>query len=225
MTAAGACRYNGASIVNATAIALRPSFLAALLLAGCGVLHEEHLPAPPPVPAAVAPAQAPLVEPALKIVIRTPPRIAIALGGGAARGFSHVGVIKALEAQGIVPDIVVGTSAGSVVGSLYAGGYSGVDLQRLAIRMDEATISDWSLPDRGLFKGEALQNFINRSLQNRPIDKLAKPFAVVATDVQSGEMVVFRRGDRGWRCAPQAACRAGSNRCRSTAVSTWTAAS
>ena len=59
---------------------------------------------------------------------------ATTLGGGAARGFAHVGVIKALEAHGIVPDIVVGTSAGALVGALYAGGYSGFDLQRVALQ-------------------------------------------------------------------------------------------
>lgn len=161
--------------------------------AGCSVLHEEHLPALPPVLRRRRP-NLPWSSRHPKSSSE-PPRIAIALGGGAARGLSHVGVIKA---QGIVPDIVVGTSAGSVVGSLYAGGYSGVDLQRLAIRMDEATISDWSLPDRGLFKGEALQNFINRSLQKRPIDKLAKPFAVVATS-KVGRWSCFGVAIRGWR--------------------------
>lgn len=82
------------------------------------------------------------------------PKIALALGGGAARGFAHVGVIKALEAQGIVPEIVVGTSAGSVVGALYSGGYNGFELQRLAMQMDESQVSDWTLPDRGVIKGK-----------------------------------------------------------------------
>lgn len=87
------------------------------------------------------------------------PRIALALGGGAARGFAHVGVIKALESQGIVPDIVVGTSAGSLVGALYAAGNNGFALQKLALDMDEATISDWSVPFfakvSGVLKGRA----------------------------------------------------------------------
>ena len=125
------------------------------------------------------------------------PKIALALGGGAARGFAHVGVIKALEAQGIVPDIVVGTSAGSVVGALYAGGYGGFDLQKIALQMEEAQVSDWGLPDRGVIKGEALQNFVNRTLNNRPLEKLNKPFAAVATDLKSGEAVVFRSGNTG----------------------------
>jgi NTE family protein len=147
----------------------------ALLLAGCAAT-------PPVEPPAAAPRAV---------------RIALALGGGAARGFAHVGVIKALEAQGIHPDIVVGTSAGSVVGALYAAGYGGFELQRLAFAMEDGTVSDWSLPDRGIIKGEALQNYVNTALGNRPIEKLGKLLAIVATDLQSGEAVVFRTGNTG----------------------------
>lgn len=128
---------------------------------------------------------------------RPPPRLALALGGGAARGFAHVGVIKALEAQGIVPDIVVGTSAGAVVGALYAAGHSGFELQRLVLQMEDGRFSDWSLPDRGVIKGEALQNFVNQAVGQRPLEKLGKLLAVVATDLQSGEPVVFRSGNTG----------------------------
>ena len=128
---------------------------------------------------------------------RPPPRLALALGGGAARGFAHVGVIKALEAQGIVPDIVVGTSAGAVVGALYAAGHSGFELQRLVLQMEDGQFSDWSLPDRGVIKGEALQNFVNQAVGQRPLEKLGKLLAVVATDLHSGEPVVFRSGNTG----------------------------
>lgn len=133
-----------------------------------------------------------------------PPRqvkIGLALGGGAARGFAHIGVIKMLEAQGIVPDIVVGTSAGSLVGALYAAGNDGFALQRLALAMDEAAISDWSVPlfakASGVLKGEALQNYVNRTLGNQPIEKLKKPFGAVATDLQTGAPILFRRGNTG----------------------------
>lgn len=125
------------------------------------------------------------------------PKIALALGGGAARGFAHVGVIKALEAHGITPDIVVGTSAGSVVAALYAGGGNGFELQRLALGMEDSSISDWILPDRGVIRGEALQNYINIVLGNRPMEKLRRTLGVVATDLQSGEMIVFRSGNVG----------------------------
>ncbi|MBY0579748.1 MAG: patatin-like phospholipase family protein [Burkholderiales bacterium] len=124
-------------------------------------------------------------------------RIALVLGGGAARGFAHIGVIKALESQGIHPDIVVGTSAGAVVGALYASGYSGFDLQKAALDMDEGKVGDWAFSERGFIKGELLQNFVNKAVKNRAMEKLEKPFAAVATDLQTGEMVIFRTGNTG----------------------------
>lgn len=128
-------------------------------------------------------------------------RVGLALGGGAARGFAHIGVIKALEAQGIVPDVVVGTSAGSVVGALYAAGNNGFALNKLALEMDETTISDWSVPffakTTGVLKGEALQNYVNRAVNNQPIEKLKIPFGAVATDLNNGAPILFRRGNTG----------------------------
>lgn len=153
------------------------TLLLAALLTACA--------APPPAPTPPVPAQKP------------PLKIALVLGGGAARGFAHVGVIKALEAQGIVPDMVVGTSAGSVVAAFYASGMSGFELQKLALQMEEDMLADWALPDRGVLKGEALQDFINQKVKNLTIQKMPKPLGVVATDLQSGEMVLFRRGDTG----------------------------
>lgn len=154
---------------------------ATLLLSGCfGILQ------PPPVPPVAAPT-----------LPKPPPKIALVLGGGAARGFAHIGAIKALEAQGIVPDIIVGTSAGAVVGALYAAGKDGFELQKLALQMEEGQLNDWSLPDRGVLKGEALQAFVNRAVGNRTLEKLGKTFAAVATDLKSGEAIVFRTGDTG----------------------------
>ncbi|MFZ5595160.1 MAG: patatin-like phospholipase family protein [Pseudomonadota bacterium] len=146
---------------------------------------KETPPAPPPVA---------MVKPVLP---PPPPKIALVLGGGAARGFAHIGVIKVLEAQGIVPDMVVGTSVGSVVGALYAGGYSGFELQKIAFQMEESSVSDFALLSRGFIKGEQLQAFINKALQNRPIENLSKSYTAVATDLQSGEMTLFRRGNTG----------------------------
>ena len=161
--------------------------LGALLLAGCA-----SVPLVPLTPLAVAPA---LAAPARKI------KIGLALGGGAARGFAHIGVIKALEAQGIYPDIVVGTSAGSVVGALYAAGNNGFALQRVAMEMDEASISDWALPlfgkVSGVLKGEALQNYVNKAVRNVPIEKLKIAFGAVATDLNSGQPILFQRGNTG----------------------------
>lgn len=130
-----------------------------------------------------------------------PVKIGLALGGGAARGFAHIGVIKALEAQGIYPDIVVGTSAGSLVGALYAAGNNGFALHKLALEMDEATISDWSVPlfakSTGVLKGEALQNYVNKTVHNTPLEKLKIPFGAVATDLNTGMPILFQRGNTG----------------------------
>jgi NTE family protein len=124
-------------------------------------------------------------------------KIALALGGGAARGFAHIGVIKVLEANGIQPDFIVGTSAGSVVGALYASGMNGYDLQQAALRMDESVFADWVLGGRGMFRGEALQQWVNRAVGGKAIEQLKRSFGVTATDLSSGELIVFRRGNTG----------------------------
>jgi NTE family protein len=136
------------------------------------------------------------------------PVIGLALGAGAARGFAHVGVIKALESQGIRPDIVVGSSAGSVIAALLASGASGNELNRLALNLDEATIADWGLPFAGRFggliKGDALQNMVNREVQNKSIEQMRIPLGIVATDLQSGKGILFRSGNTG--LAVRASC-------------------
>lgn len=136
------------------------------------------------------------------------PVLGLALGAGAARGFAHVGVIKALEAQGIRPDIIVGSSAGSVIAALVASGATGNELNRLALNLDEATIADWDLPFSGRFggliKGDALQNMINREVQNRAIEQMRIPLGIVATELQSGKGVLFRSGNTG--LAVRASC-------------------
>jgi NTE family protein len=171
------------TLPNRRVFARRVAWLsAALLLGGCGSAPTNSVPTPTPV-----------VAPAAKVK----PVIGLVLGGGAAKGFAHIGVIKALEAQGIVPDLVIGTSAGAMVGALYAAGKSGFELQALAIPFNEFEVSDWVLPDRGLIKGDALAKFVNTAVGNRPLEKLPKKFAALATDLASGEPVVFRTGDTG----------------------------
>ncbi len=172
-------------------------FAVLLLLSACAT--PPVTPPPPP---------APQLPPPLPVVERPPAKIALALGGGAARGFAHVGVIKALEAQGISADIVVGTSAGSVVGALYASGLNGFQIQELSMNMAEDQVLDGSglyrciaetlvSDKKGCIKGLALQNFINKNVNGRPMEKLNKTFAAVATNLSTGEMVVFRTGNTG----------------------------
>jgi len=137
------------------------------------------------------------VPPPARVVPKAKPKIGLALGGGAARGFAHIGVIKALETNGLAPDIVVGTSAGALVGSLYAAGYGVFDLQKMALQLEESSFKDWAIFDRGFLKGEALESFVNKQVSNRPIEALKRRFAAVATNFQTGEAAVFSTGNVG----------------------------
>ena len=166
---------------RSAAAALSAVLVAAL--AGC---------AGPGGPAPVSPEVAPALS-------KRAPRIGLALGGGAAKGFAHVGVIAVLEEAGLRPDYVVGTSAGSLVAALYASGKSSAELQKTAMSMEEAAITDWMLPlvGRGVFRGDALGRFVNESVGGRLIEDMRIPLGVVATDLGNGQAVLFRRGDTG----------------------------
>ena len=144
-------------------------------------------------PAADAP---PAVSP---VATPRPLKIGLALGGGAARGFAHVGVIAVLEEAGLKPQIVVGTSAGSLVAALYASGKTSAQLQQTALSMEEVAITDWMLPlvGRGMFRGEALARYVNELLANRLIENMVIPLGIVATDLNNGNAVLFQRGDTG----------------------------
>lgn len=164
-------------------------------------------PAPPPaspagstpaLPPGVAPAPAPTPTPPVPPPpVRRPPRIGLALGGGAARGFAHIGVIQVLEEAGIKPDLVVGTSAGSLVAALYASGRSGQELAATALTMDEGAITDWAFPSRGVIRGEALARYVREQTGGRTIEQMKMPLGIVATDLDSGAPVLFQRGDTG----------------------------
>ncbi len=138
-------------------------------------------------------------EPAVVVPERRQARIGLALGGGAARGFAHVGVIQVLEEAGLQPQVVAGTSAGSLVAALYASGKSSQDLRRVAETMEEAEITDWMLPilNRGALRGEALARYVNTQVGGRPIEQMKIPLGIVATDLHTGEAVTFRRGNTG----------------------------
>jgi len=154
------------------------------LLAACATVPADpKLPPPGYAPSRITHAERPVVG--------------LVLGSGAARGFAHIGVIQALEANGIVPDVIVGASSGSLVGALYAGGYDGRALEKIALEMDDSDVRDFIFPDRGFVRGRAIQDFVNRHLGNRSIEELKKPFAAVATDLQEGRTVVFNRGNAG----------------------------
>jgi NTE family protein len=144
------------------------------------------------------PSPAPVVPDATGTTTSAPPiRIGIALGGGAAKGFAHIGVIKMLEANGFAPSVVAGTSAGSVVGALYASGMNAFELQEKAVALDEARIRDLQLSSGGLVLGQKLEDYVNEQVRRKPLEQLAKPFVAVATRLEDGERTVFARGNTG----------------------------
>lgn len=141
-----------------------------------------------------------LQEPTQAVIVplkRNTPVVALALGSGGSRGFAHVGVIKALEAAGIDADIVVGSSSGSIVAALYAGGLPASQLESIAVGLEESDLIDLSLFDGMRVRGERIADFVRERLDRRPIERLDRAFAVVATDAQTGALTVFNRGDPG----------------------------
>ncbi len=165
-----------------------------LLLCWSGCTSAPKAPDQRPAGADVAPVEQPLRSP--KPPPR-PPKIGLALGGGAARGFAHIGVIQVLEEHGIRPDLIVGTSAGSLVAALYAAGKTGAELGSLADAMDESTLTDWSYPGRGLIRGAALAKFVRDHTASRTIEQMRIPLGIVATDLDNGQAILFEVGDAG----------------------------
>jgi len=174
---------------------LRPiaAFVLALSLgiAGCASLS----PAPEHPPSAGA----------LVLIRKTDrPLIAFVLGGGGARGFAHAGVLKVLDDAGIRADLVVGTSAGSLVGAFYAGGIRNNELVETALAVQREQLVDFVFPHRGFIEGNRLQTYIDKALNGRLIEQLDIPFVAVATELGTGRLVAFTRGDTGM--AVRASC-------------------
>jgi len=176
---------------------MRPGILLVAALAACSAQ-------PAPVP--VAPTESvPLVAPsesagsvestAFKDI--PPPRVALVLGGGGARGFAHVGVLRVLEKEKIKVDLVVGTSVGSLIGALYAAEPNTFELEWKSFQLDKEDLFDFSFfaAKTGPVKGEAVQQFLRANIKERRIEDFAIPFIAVATDLNTGEMVLFREGD------------------------------
>ena len=132
------------------------------------------------------------------------PKVALVLGGGGAKGFAHVGVIKALEENGITPTLVVGTSVGSLVGSLYASGYNAKELERLALTTTDSELTDFTLSNQGFIEGVKLKNFINTKVSKRAIEDFPITFAAIATEKNTLKKAIFTMGDAG--LAVQASC-------------------
>jgi len=133
-----------------------------------------------------------------------PAKIAVVLGAGSSKGFAHIGVIKILESNKIPIHMIVGTSVGSVVGGLYAYGLDAFQLQKFSFSIEKADIVDLIIPENGFIKGEKLEDLVNKTLKNTPIEKLKTPFYAVATEIQSGQEVAFGSGNTGM--AVRASC-------------------
>ena len=125
------------------------------------------------------------------------PMVALVLGSGGARGYAHIGVLEVLEELGIQPDLIVGTSAGSIVGSIYASGKSSQELRQIALEMKPSDVRDIRIHLKGFFEGKKVQDYINKKVANTPLQDLKIPMYVVATELQQGKRVVFNYGDTG----------------------------
>lgn len=159
--------------------------LLSAVLAGCALAPANHAGGDAPRHAAIVPLKA------------QRPVLGLVLGAGGARGFAHVGVIKALETAGLAADVVVGTSSGALVASFYAGGMNARTLEAMALALEDQDLFDFTLFGPGRVEGKRLQNFVNRTLDGRLIEALEKPFAAVAAERDSGRMAVFNRGNTG----------------------------
>ncbi|MEN6637567.1 MAG: patatin-like phospholipase family protein, partial [Smithella sp.] len=106
--------------------------------------------------------------PSVPAVPAKPAKIAVVLGAGAAKGFAHIGVLKVLESHRVPVHMVVGTSVGSFVGSLYAYGYNPYQLQTIALTIEKDDVVDYMIPDNGFIKGEKLEKFVNTKVKYTP---------------------------------------------------------
>lgn len=122
------------------------------------------------------------------------PRVAVVLGGGGARGMAHVGVLKVLQQENIPIDLIVGTSAGNIVGALYADNPNAARIQTILMQTGLSDILDISPSLQGPVSGNALQNFLLNHLRARTYNQLRIPFISVATDLKTGEMVTIDSG-------------------------------
>lgn len=132
-----------------------------------------------------------------KIAHPEKPIIALVLGSGGARGYAHIGVIEVLEQQGIKPDFIVGTSAGSIVGSIYASGKTAKQLTEIALGMKATDVREFKIGLKGIFDGRKVEDYVNKQVGEQTLEQLQIPMFVVATELKNGEKVVFNSGNTG----------------------------
>lgn len=122
------------------------------------------------------------------------PKIGLALGSGGARGFAHLGVIKVLKEEGIPIDMIAGSSMGALVASFYAAGLDLDQLYRLSTAFRRKYYLDFTVPKMGFIAGKRVKELVRIFTHNKNIEQLDIPVAIVATDLMSGEKVVFKTG-------------------------------
>jgi NTE family protein len=126
------------------------------------------------------------------------PMVALVLGSGGPRGYAHVGVLRVLEEAGIVPDIVVGSSVGALIGTFWASGLTASQIDEISMRGGPLTLFDPSLfADRGWIRGQKLQDYVNDGLNGRRLEELPRRVAVVATRREDKQPRVFTNGNSG----------------------------
>ena len=123
--------------------------------------------------------------------------ITLVLGSGGARGYAHIGVIEVLEQQGIKPDFIVGTSAGSIVGSIYASGKTAKQLTEIALGMKATDVREFKIGLKGIFDGRKVEDYVNKQVGEQTLEQLQIQMFVVATELKNGEKVVFNSGNTG----------------------------
>ncbi len=131
----------------------------------------------------------------LEIQTPRPPKVGLALGGGFARGLAHIGILKVLEEEQIPIDFIAGTSVGSVIGAAYATGLSPKELEEVAGLVRFKDFSRWTFSRFGLFSNDKMAIFLEKALRCKSFKDLRIPLAVAATDIITGDAVVFTEGD------------------------------
>jgi NTE family protein len=122
------------------------------------------------------------------------PRVGLALGSGGARGFAHLGAIKVLKDEGIPIDLIAGSSMGALVGCFYGAGIEIENLYQLSVAFKRKYFLDFTVPKMGFIAGKKVKEFIRFFTHGKNIEDLIVPLGVVATDLMSGEKVVFKEG-------------------------------
>ena len=125
------------------------------------------------------------------------PVVALVLGSGGARGYAHIGVLEVLEQQGIRPDFIVGTSAGSIVGAIYASGKSAAEMREIALKLKANDVRELNVSLKGFLDGKKVEDYVNEQVHNMPLQKMKIPMYVVATELKDGTKTVFNHGNTG----------------------------